>query len=428
MTTKSSIIRNLFFISILIFFASACTQRKVNLAEGSKRRFIAVFIDGTGNRIRKKPHKNTNVVKLYNLVKKENKTFYIEGVGTRAKVLGLESGAGITKRVRDSYRFICENYNEGDSIGLFGFSRGAAACRMLSNVIFTAGILDLDSVKSSRSKNKIIKKVYRKYRGRRESLAEKRLKVAKYVTKWNTSHRSQKIKADTSGTTKIEVMGLWDTVDDVGWPSDYCEKDFDSPASNHLYQACNLKKVFHAMSLDDNRAQLYTPILMTGKNITKNCYGVNIDDIVEEVWFSGAHSQVGGYIKKSPGLSNTSLRWMTFRLKPYNLLRDTCLNETSLAPVRNMQDSRAFRIITKDKNRSIDLYYHATLKDKNGKLKVHQTVIERIEKGAAPLFKKRRDGFDWFEKCTFSKCFTFECNQVKFKPDCDCIQVVKDEN
>ena len=418
---KKVILKHGSIISFLLsFIIIGCTRVKLTqTSTDTKRRQIAVFMDGTSNKMRtklKNKYKNTNVAKLFDLVQKENQGYYIEGVGTRLKIIGMESAAGISRRVYRSYKFICERYHPGDTISMFGFSRGALGCRILSNLIYTAGIVDMTNIKSNFRKRRLARKIYRNYRKKNKNLTERRNGVIDCI------HRKN-LKLSAGDTVKIAFMGLWDTVDDIGWPSDYTEKDFDSPDSLHLYQICNIKKLYHAMSLDDNRARLYTPMLMTGKNVNRYCSGMNINDIVTEVWFSGAHSQVGGYTKASPGLSNISLKWMLSGLKPYNLVKDTLLQIDYTGPVENMQKF-PFTIITHNKNRSLDLYYLATLNDRHGKLKVHQSVIKRIENGYIPQFKKELDGFDWYEKLPFLECFTKNGDKIKFNQSCDCIEVI----
>jgi uncharacterized protein (DUF2235 family) len=70
--------------------------------------------------------------------------FYQAGVGTSAmqRLGGGLAGKGITSNIRDAYSFICNNYEEGDEIFLFGFSRGAFTVRTLSTLLRTIGILN----------------------------------------------------------------------------------------------------------------------------------------------------------------------------------------------------------------------------------------------------------------------------------------------
>jgi Uncharacterized alpha/beta hydrolase domain (DUF2235) len=70
--------------------------------------------------------------------------FYQAGVGTSwmQRLGGGLTGKGITSNIRDAYSFICNNYEEGDEIFLFGFSRGAFTVRSLSTLLRTIGILN----------------------------------------------------------------------------------------------------------------------------------------------------------------------------------------------------------------------------------------------------------------------------------------------
>ena len=87
---------------------------------------------------------HTNISKLHKLVTLQNKddvlSTYIEGVGTRKRILGMATGWGIGNDVRSAYLFLLENYKEHDKVYVFGFSRGAYASRILSSMLYVAGI------------------------------------------------------------------------------------------------------------------------------------------------------------------------------------------------------------------------------------------------------------------------------------------------
>jgi uncharacterized protein (DUF2235 family) len=104
---------------------------------------IALFVDGTGNDgprdLRVKNSKQTNVYRLYQLCGEKQK-LYLAGVGSKSgDVLGGAAGFGTKKRLRLAYNFLAEKYNAGDSIFLFGFSRGALAVRLLADFLGYAG-------------------------------------------------------------------------------------------------------------------------------------------------------------------------------------------------------------------------------------------------------------------------------------------------
>ena len=79
------------------------------------------------------------------------------------------------------------------------------------------------------------------------------------------------------------------------------------------------------MSLDDNRADSFTPAIMEVEAITKHCTNINgskeksaklISYVIDEVWFAGAHSDVGGGYNDSH-LSGAPLNWMIRKLVAY---------------------------------------------------------------------------------------------------------------
>ena len=118
---------------------------------------IVICCDGTGNQINENI---SNVLKLYRCLRKTPKTqpfqavFYDPGVGTLARpdpwrkllqdfkaILGLATGYGLDDNVLAAYEFIARNYEDGDHIYLFGFSRGAYTVRVLAGLIHKVGLI-----------------------------------------------------------------------------------------------------------------------------------------------------------------------------------------------------------------------------------------------------------------------------------------------
>ena len=56
--------------------------------------------------------------------------YYQAGLGTKgtllSRVIGGVTAEGLSENIRSGYSFIANNYNIGDEIFLFGFSRGGA--------------------------------------------------------------------------------------------------------------------------------------------------------------------------------------------------------------------------------------------------------------------------------------------------------------
>jgi len=111
----------------------------------AKRRLI-VFFDGTWQEPANTPEP-TNVVKLLRAVPSSDKdvsqiVFYDRGVGTGDvidKIRGGAFGNGLLENVVDGYRFLGNNYQPGDEIFIFGFSRGAFTARSLAGLIGGGG-------------------------------------------------------------------------------------------------------------------------------------------------------------------------------------------------------------------------------------------------------------------------------------------------
>jgi uncharacterized protein (DUF2235 family) len=112
---------------------------------------IIICTDGTWNAPEiNNPKKNrpTNVLKFYRAILPYNGVpqivFYVRGPGTGGivdRAAGGLTGYGVTRNVQEAYQHIVHNYEYGDEIFLFGFSRGAYIARSLSGLINQVGLL-----------------------------------------------------------------------------------------------------------------------------------------------------------------------------------------------------------------------------------------------------------------------------------------------
>ncbi|PCJ22436.1 MAG: hypothetical protein COA96_14490 [SAR86 cluster bacterium] len=246
---------------------------------------IAIFADGTWN----SPEKGgaTNVLQMTRAVRPkaagiEQVAFYDWGVGTdRKKLSGGVSGAGIDKNITDCYRFIVHNYNPGDELYFFGFSRGAYTVRSLAGFIRNCGLLKREHADR-------IPEAYKLYRKRSKATGPNETEAVKF--------RSDYAVADI---TYIEFVGVWDTVGALGIPVPFWgslgEKEFlfhDTQPSKIVRHAR------HAMAIDENRID-FAPTTWSNKP------GLDL----LQVWFAGVHSDVGGGYAES-GLSHCASKWM----------------------------------------------------------------------------------------------------------------------
>lgn len=69
--------------------------------------------------------------------------YYVKGVGTGTldHIIGGATGLGLSANVREAYGFLAHNYEEGDSIYFFGFSRGAYTARAIAGLVTDGGLL-----------------------------------------------------------------------------------------------------------------------------------------------------------------------------------------------------------------------------------------------------------------------------------------------
>lgn len=97
---------------------------------------IVICADGTWND--PEDEHPTNVLRMARAIRPQDGNgvqqvvFYDWGVGSYyARIRGGVAGLGPKKNIQDCYRFIVQNYDEGDELLLFGFSRGAYTVRAL---------------------------------------------------------------------------------------------------------------------------------------------------------------------------------------------------------------------------------------------------------------------------------------------------------
>ena len=96
-------------------------------------------------------------------------------------------------------------------------------------------------------------------------------------------------------------MAVWDTVGALGAPTPIIGKLTRSLVSFlDTRLSPQIKHAYHALAIDEKRGP-FKPALWTGS--------INSDQTVEQVWFSGVHSDIGGGYANT-GLSDIALKWM----------------------------------------------------------------------------------------------------------------------
>ncbi|MEG4849494.1 DUF2235 domain-containing protein [Microcoleus sp. B5-D4] len=238
----------------------------------------------------------SNVIKLAQAVKSSGSdgvpqiVFYDEGVGADSnKILGGVTGLGIDRNIQDAYRFLSLNYDSGDEIYLFGFSRGAYTVRSLAGMIHCSGLLDRPHITRA-------SEAYELYRNR----------DVKPKDKIAANYRKDYGK-DNGKRVPITLLGCFDTVGALGIPVLPAFKKYDEQLKKrYRFHDTTLNKsiqnALHAVAIDEIR-EIFDVTLM------KKDPDAHHQRLIQ-VWFPGSHICVGGGSEEYSGLSDTALQWM----------------------------------------------------------------------------------------------------------------------
>lgn len=258
-----------------------------------------VSCDGTwSTRDRPTP---TNVVALHERVLAVDGTgvrqlaHYLPGVGTRiGEVLGgAVFGLGLSRTVRDAYRFLVERYEPGDEIYLFGFSRGAYTARAVAGMIRNAGLL-------RREEADRVEDAYRLYRSRRPQDAPDGAAATAFRERW-------------SREAPVRCVGVWDTVGALGIPLSgvpVVRRLNRRWAFHDTELSSTVEAGFQALAVDERR-RLFVPAVWQPRRTGSG-------QRVEQLWFAGSHSDVGGGYPDRD-LAELTLWWMADRARSCGL-------------------------------------------------------------------------------------------------------------
>lgn len=250
------------------------------------RRLIALF-DGTWN----KAETRTNVERFWKLVApndgagREQISKYFTGVGVKPGVehlLGGAFGLGLSGNVEEGFQWLSKTWRDGDEIWLFGFSRGAYTARSLGGLIRKCGLLRPDDKGDVLESD--VDAAYKLYR--------------------NDLHPNdpamQAFRAAHSREVLIRFIGVWDTVGALGIPG--MASWFPFSSSHYSFHDTDLSKIvqyaYQALALDEHRADFKPtkwtrpPETLAPGQAPTDWKPEQIE--VEQRWFIGAHSDVGG--------------------------------------------------------------------------------------------------------------------------------------
>ncbi len=265
---------------------------------------LVVCFDGTWNTPDNNGANPTNVVKILRAIRSSGDDgvrqmiFYDKGVGTGGladRIAGGASGAGLTANMIDGYRFLANNWEHEDEIYVFGFSRGAYTARCLAGFVGLAGMFsplhlgaDLDSA-------------IEVYRDSGLSYEEKRSRIGN-------------LPVQREPSVRIRCLGVWDTVGSLGIPGDIGRRILPGKYYfRDVVLGAGIDVALHAVAIDEKRSAFAPTLWIRPEDPDER------NQIVEQVWFAGVHSNVGGSYGDT-GLSDTALDWMIRRVRHHTRL------------------------------------------------------------------------------------------------------------
>jgi len=254
-------------------------------------RRLVVCCDGTWNTAESKTITNVTymaraVAPISGLDGATQVVFYDPGVGTGNLVDRISGGAfgdGLDGNILDAYRFLVYNYSPGDQVFFFGFSRGAYTARSAVGMLRKCGLL-------KKVHADLVDDAYELYRKRDDEPDGPR------ATKFRDNFSWPKFD--------VEFIGVWDTVGALGipltglrWFTRRDEQFHDTKLSRMV------RRAYHAVAIDERRGP-FKPTLWEKHP--------DSDQKVEQAWFAGVHTDVGGGYEDR-ALANITFQWMAIR-------------------------------------------------------------------------------------------------------------------
>ncbi len=236
----------------------------------------------------------------------EQRVFYDKGVGTGPfdRLRGGAFGWGIKKKIVEAYSFMVENYDSGDELFFFGFSRGAYTARSTFGLIRNSGLLKRECADK-------IEDAYDLYR-RRDKASHP------------TQMESTLFRKSYSHEPGARFIGVWDTVGALGLPVSKFFKFLNYRWSFHDVQLSRwVDNAYQALAIDEKRKPFQPAV-----------WEQNADapgQVLEQVWFAGVHSNVGGSYANT-GLSDIALLWMVNKAEGCGLAFDRVQLNAMLKP------------------------------------------------------------------------------------------------
>ncbi|MEO0372354.1 MAG: DUF2235 domain-containing protein [Pseudomonadota bacterium] len=272
------------------------TRGRKRLSKDRGPRTHVIVLDGTMSTL--KPGCESNAGLAYKLLVEAGdpglSLYYEAGLqwqdwrGTRDVI----AGRGINRQIRRAYGYLANRYRPGDRIVLLGYSRGAFAVRSLAGVIERVGLL-----RAGCATERNVEMAYRHYQAQEVTQASRDF-----------------ARAHCHDGVEIEMIGVWDTVKAMGIIMPVLWRLSVPAHAFHDHRlGRSVRAGYHALALNETRVVYnFVPWEVPEGHSGR----------VEQVWFRGNHSDVGGHLNgfhAARPLSNIPLVWMLEKLAFHGL-------------------------------------------------------------------------------------------------------------
>jgi uncharacterized protein (DUF2235 family) len=298
-----------------------------------KPKQLALFLDGTWNTV----SDNTNIWRFRSLFLprntegREQRAYYSTGLGTKfgERIRGGMFGRGIDTAITSAYEWLVDNYEPGDNIFIFGFSRGAYTARSLSGFVSKSGLLQRGTPLG-------VNQLYARYRCSSAKTIRTLIDEESNGTGHPTFEEGWMLKYSQAVT--IKFIGVFDTVGALGVPFPVLRRLRGSayPFLNTGLRQNN-EYAFHALAIDEHR-KAFKPTLWT--NLGATTAKPRMLERTEQRWFVGAHANVGGGCFNDP-LAQLPFRWLQRKATSLGLAFDGSEDPEEAAIAGVISDSYA---------------------------------------------------------------------------------------
>ncbi len=290
----------------------------------------------------------------------EQRLFYDKGVGTGRfdRLRGGAFGLGLSKNIEDAYRFLVEAYEPDDEIYLFGFSRGAYTVRSTAGLIRNCGLLKEEYAHK-------FPEAYDLYRRKGDESHPTRVEA-------------QLFRKMYAWEVRIKFIGVWDTVGALGIPGDAFRFINERWEFHDVKLSSYVDNAYQALAIDERR-RLFRPTIWE-----QQARAVNLNQKMEQVWFAGVHTNIGGGYQDS-GLSDITFTWMKEKAEACGLAFDTNYIKPPINPnpLGEIRDSK-----TGPYNLLPD-FIRPIGRGENSNESVHWSAVERMENATHPDYKPK---------------------------------------